>query len=254
MERPLSDFGKKLDKLQSFCKPCDAAKAAKYRKENREKVLQGLKSSYQKNRKAHLEKKKEYQRVNQAAISFRRQLQRQKHKDAIRLRNAKRRARERGAKGEISKEDWGSIVAAQFGRCFYCGAAGKLTLDHVQAISQGGQHAVWYSVGACTFCNSSKGAKDVRKWAASPITQAKLVYLKEPCARSFWNDLNAHLLNGYVHSTPTMFIMGRPVRHNAPRKELVNPWFVFPREEWDAWMVYLAAGNLAEFWRVEPFP
>jgi hypothetical protein len=88
----------------------------------------------------------------------------------------------------------------------------------------------------------------------TPVELAAAVYEREECARTFREDLEAHLFNGYVYSTPTMFIMGRPVRHDAPREELVNPWFVFPRAEWDAWMVYLAAGNLAEFWRVEPFP
>lgn len=88
----------------------------------------------------------------------------------------------------------------------------------------------------------------------TPVEQAAAVYEREECARTFREDLEAHLLNGYVFSTPTMFMMGRPVRHDAPPEDLVNPWVVFPREECDAWMVYLAAGNLAEFWTVEPFP
>lgn len=88
----------------------------------------------------------------------------------------------------------------------------------------------------------------------TPVERAAAVYQREDCARTFREDLEAHLLNGYVLSTPTAFVMARPVRHDAPREELVNPWHVFPRGEWDAWMVYLAAGDLAEFWRCEPFP
>lgn len=88
----------------------------------------------------------------------------------------------------------------------------------------------------------------------TPVERAAAVYEREECARTFREDLEAHLLNGYVISTPTAFVMGRPVRHDAPREEIVNPWHVFPRGGWDAWMVYLAAGDLAEFWRCEPFP
>ena len=88
----------------------------------------------------------------------------------------------------------------------------------------------------------------------TPVERAAAVYEREDCARTFREDLEAHLLNGYVYSTPTAFVMARPVRHDAPREELVNPWHVFPRGEWDAWMVYLAAGDLEEFWRREPFP
>jgi len=45
----------------------------------------------------------------------------------------------------------------------------------------------------------------------SPVERAAQVYQREECASSFQSDLEAHLLNGYVFSTPQAFAMGRPL-------------------------------------------
>jgi len=48
--------------------------------------------------------------------------------------------------------------------CFYCGAKGKMTIDHVIPISRGGKHVADNIVPACQSCNSSKGAKPLEEW------------------------------------------------------------------------------------------
>ena len=78
----------------------------------------------------------------------------------------------------------------------------------------------------------------------TPAEQAAAVYERETCARSFREDIEAHLLNGYVFSTPTMFIMGRAVDRLAPRELIVDPWHTFPEADRNAWLIYLAAGNV----------
>jgi hypothetical protein len=88
----------------------------------------------------------------------------------------------------------------------------------------------------------------------TPAEQAAAVYDREPCARTFREDLEAHLLNGYVFSTPSAFAMGRPVRSSADPAQIVNPWHSFNREECDAWQVYLAAGDISSVIHLEPFP
>lgn len=88
----------------------------------------------------------------------------------------------------------------------------------------------------------------------TPAEQAAAVYEREACARSFREDLEAHLLNGYVFSTPTAFVMGRPVRHDADPALIVDPWHVFPEAEHTGWLVYLAAGSLREIVSFEPKP
>lgn len=86
----------------------------------------------------------------------------------------------------------------------------------------------------------------------TPVEQAAAVYEREPCARSFREDLELHLLGGYVFSTPAMFIMGRAVNQHAPQLLITDPAHIFPDAEHDAWLVYLAAGSVSEFFQFCP--
>ena len=86
----------------------------------------------------------------------------------------------------------------------------------------------------------------------TPVELAASVYAHEPCARTFREDLEAHLLNGHVFSAPDFFVMGRVVDSQADGKFIVDPWVRF--DEGDAWLVYLAAGDLRAMWRLLPFP
>lgn len=88
----------------------------------------------------------------------------------------------------------------------------------------------------------------------SPYEQAAQVYLRERCARSFTEDVELHLMHGFVHSTPAYFIMGRPVIRTAPAWQIVDPAHTFARADCDTWMVYLAAGDLGRAWDVLPWP
>jgi hypothetical protein len=63
-----------------------------------------------------------------------------------------------------------------------------------------------------------------------------------------------HYLRGFVFSTPTYFIMGRPVPRSADPALIVNPTHTFPREECDTWMIYLLAGDPAPAWDIMPWP
>lgn len=87
----------------------------------------------------------------------------------------------------------------------------------------------------------------------TPAQQAAAVYRREECARTFQEDLEAHMLNGYVFNTPTFFMMGRPVARLADPKLIVNPWHKFEREACDCWLVYLYAGDLREWLRYVPY-
>lgn len=88
----------------------------------------------------------------------------------------------------------------------------------------------------------------------TPVEQAAAVYDREDCRRTFREDLELHLLHGYVFSTPTLFMMGRPVNKDAPREWIVDPSHEFAADDWNCWLLYLAAGRISDFWRYEPFP
>ena len=91
----------------------------------------------------------------------------------------------------------------------------------------------------------------------TPAELAAAVYQQEPCARSFREDLEAHLLHGYVFSTPDVFLMIRPVDRGW-RDQIVdptkNPEWIKPWSPPDCWHVYLAAGDIQEMWKFLPYP
>src|SRR6185436_18250051 len=87
-----------------------------------------------------------------------------------------------------------------------------------------------------------------------PFEQAKAVYSKEPCRRSFETDLALHFEFGFVFSTPRFFCMGRPVQRSAPHGLILDPSYTFKPEECDTWLVWLMAGDVSAAWSVLPWP
>lgn len=74
------------------------------------------------------------------------------------------------------------------------------------------------------------------------MTPAERIHaLYSDTERSFRGDLEQHLLNGYVFSTPEFFLMGRPVDSKASMEEINDPSVVFPRDRQDCWVVYAYA-------------
>jgi len=71
---------------------------------------------------------------------------------------------------------------------------------------------------------------------------------------TFKEELEAHLLHGYVISTQTAFLMGRAIVKDAPHALQADPWHTFAPDECDTWLVWLAAGDMAEFMRHVPYP
>lgn len=84
----------------------------------------------------------------------------------------------------------------------------------------------------------------------TPVEQAADVYRREPCARTFREDLEAHLLHGLVMSTPTAFIMARYVGRDWPHEAIVDPWendlTCAPK---NCLHVYVAAGDIGELFQ-----
>lgn len=53
---------------------------------------------------------------------------------------------------------------AQGPRCSYCGAADRLSVDHIFPRLKGGRDAADNLLPACRSCNASKGARDLLDW------------------------------------------------------------------------------------------
>ena len=67
----------------------------------------------------------------------------------------------------------------------------------------------------------------------------------------FREEMEAHLLHGYVFATPTAFLMGRPMPRSGNAGDL---WRTWPRGECDAWFVWIGVGDAAELLAMTPFP
>lgn len=73
----------------------------------------------------------------------------------------------------------------------------------------------------------------------SPVDQVRRLYFRHPQPRTFEEDLQAHLANGYVFSTPEAFMMGRPISRDAEWSLQVDPFFTFRNP--DTWLVWAAS-------------
>ena len=86
-----------------------------------------------------------------------------------------------------------------------------------------------------------------------PAVQARLVYDREPSYCTFKDDLELHMINGYVISTPEILIMARPVDIRAKADIVQDPACHFPENEWNCWHVHLVAGKLPLLFTFLPF-
>jgi hypothetical protein len=87
----------------------------------------------------------------------------------------------------------------------------------------------------------------------TPVERAAAIYKRERCTRSFRDDLEIHLLHGFVFSRPDYFVMGRPVISTAPENDIVDPLFQFHSADCDAWHVALFSGNIMRALHVMPW-
>lgn len=76
-----------------------------------------------------------------------------------------RRARIKGnGRFVVTSRDWLRLVNRYHGCCFYCGASGRMSMDHVVPLSRGGVHSIGNLVPACVACNSSKRTRTIVEW------------------------------------------------------------------------------------------
>ena len=87
----------------------------------------------------------------------------------------------------------------------------------------------------------------------TPFEQAREVYRREECARTFEEDLLCHLRFGCVISTSDVFLMFRPVDSSGTPEAIVDPWAKWTYGN-DCWHVYLAAGDPTLFHQYFPYP
>jgi 5-methylcytosine-specific restriction endonuclease McrA len=105
---------------------------------------------------------REEKRVYNASQSEGRRAWRKAHPEVSRASEKRRRARKAGATiNNLSAAQWREIQAAQDHCCAHCQqrCKGRLTQDHILALSNGGSHTLQNVIGVCANCNSRKGTK-----------------------------------------------------------------------------------------------
>jgi len=84
--------------------------------------------------------------------------------------------------------------------------------------------------------------RDSSEVGLTPVERVAVLYGRWETGRTFREDLEAHLVTGYVISTPEYFIMGRAVDRSAAVELVGDPWHAFPREAVNTWYVWAMAG------------
>jgi 5-methylcytosine-specific restriction endonuclease McrA len=128
-------------------------RVAKWRAENPERSKDACRSYHAEHRERILERKRlYYQRTRKLAD--------QTEEGRFRERDKKARRRAQSSGGKITSAQWDAILARHNHCCAYCGTGElPLEMDHVVALSKGGEHIASNIAPACKPCNSRKGAR-----------------------------------------------------------------------------------------------
>lgn len=73
--------------------------------------------------------------------------------------DARQRAKESGAGGKYTADEWLALLAQYGGKCLCCGATEDIQADHIVPISEGGDSFITNIQPLCKACNMAKGKK-----------------------------------------------------------------------------------------------
>lgn len=144
------------------------AYAREYRKKHPEAVAAKNKAWQE----ANPDKFKEYHRKSRAlnpdAYRATTMRYRAKHPGFVAFCNKTRRARRKGAEGNITRPEWEAIKSMFGDRCAKCGSKERISMDHVVPLFCGGTHTADNIQPLCVSCNSAKHVATVDYRTTSP--------------------------------------------------------------------------------------
>lgn len=161
-------------------------RSAERRVTHRDEIAAQRKAHYQANREAILAAQKEYRLAHPEKVFARRLAYRRKNRARLvaasaswvkahpeqarllnRVRQCRRRYRERQADGYFTRQDIEALYDAQEGQCAYClTPLERFHIDHRMPLARGGTHWPSNLALACAACNCSKGARTADEFAA----------------------------------------------------------------------------------------
>lgn len=126
------------------------------------------KERYHANQETHDAASKKWRQKNPAKVNATSQRYRKRHPDIINAASDRKRARKaHAAINDLTTEQRETVIAVAQGVCAYCSTykpdclscqqgAHKLTVDHITALHNGGNHTLHNVVACCHSCNSKK--------------------------------------------------------------------------------------------------
>ena len=144
------------------------SKKASDRKQNVEKYKERDSIRRSENRDLHIELCRKWRAANPEKQKAASKAWRDRNPESRRASKQNRRARERSAKGRITKLDVIALMHLQRGKCANCHTplADGYHVDHVMPLAKGGSNERHNLQLLCPFCNLSKNALDPLDWAA----------------------------------------------------------------------------------------
>lgn len=152
----------------------------KYRKENASRAAETGKRWQENNKERLLATRRKWNQENkQRKAELNRRWCEQNPEKRLNS-GQRRRTMRRDLPATMTTEQWEFAVKQFDNKCAYCRQKVKLTQDHVIPVSQGGYHTRQNIVPACSFCNASKGARDMQEWYSKQLffnnEQLKRIY------------------------------------------------------------------------------
>lgn len=174
--RPVSEFYKDTTRSSgcySRCKKCHNRTTKKWKENNADYFKQINKNWKKTHPRQHAQHNKKWASENPAKIQAMNKDWRNRNPeygsnwrknnlDKIRNYALVRKARLVGNGGELTTEEWRTILDFYGYRCLRCGRTDvKLTIDHILPISLGGTHTIDNVQPLCGPCNSGKRDKHI---------------------------------------------------------------------------------------------
>ena len=143
-----------------YCKKTATTSPSEYKKKKRHFCSMGCYSRYRKE-KLPLTEQHAYKGVRKPGESKQvyHRLYCKNNPEIISHLKARRYAREKGAEGSHTLEEWEQKIKEFNNRCAICGGKKKLTKDHIIPLSKGGTDDIDNIQPLCRSCNSKKSDK-----------------------------------------------------------------------------------------------